>query len=312
MAAHVRDQVIASWRGRLVSSSSSSRVCSCGVGTTDATRWKVSCYPQFHTRTTQLGIGTVSPPTVQCLPESMPQWLSPSQPIAGRIRDGARCGASATSIFLLQILSQSRAQLHFFSVLESRSLDKWSPAPPYRRGRRRRVSAAWRAAVAVAAPNHLPAATSPKWKEGNPSRAARARTVAARRRARVGGGRTSPQPASGREGPTATWRKAQRTWRPPGRPLILAARPNDGPAPEKRKKGTAAAQPFPPRAPRHIGTPGGPTTTLAPPSSLPLLPLAFSTPPLHLLRSIPLLHHLFSPRLSPPSPPARRVGKTSS
>lgn len=156
------DQVIASWRGRLVSSSSS-RVCSCGVGTTDATRWKVSCYPQFHTRTTQLGIGTVSPPTVQCLPESMPQWLSPSQPIAGRIRDGARCGASATSIFLLQILSQSRAQLHFFSVLESRSLDKWSPAPPYRRGRRRRVSAAWRAAVA--APNHLPAATSPKWKE---------------------------------------------------------------------------------------------------------------------------------------------------
>jgi hypothetical protein len=108
MAAHVRAQVIASWRGRLVSSSSSSsRVCSCGVGTTDATRWKVSCYPQFHTRTTQLGIGTVSPPTVQCLPESMPQWLSPSQPIAGRIRDGARCGASATSIFLLQILSQS-------------------------------------------------------------------------------------------------------------------------------------------------------------------------------------------------------------
>lgn len=89
--------------------------------------------------------------------------------------------------------------------------------------------------------------------------------------------------------PTATWRKAQRTWRPRAGPLILGARPDDGTAPEKRKTGTAAARPFL-RGPRTMGP------ASAPPSS----PSTSPSPSLHLfhpilLRSSPHLASLIPP-----------------
>ncbi|PVH66890.1 hypothetical protein PAHAL_1G376700 [Panicum hallii] len=69
---------------------------------------------------------------------------------------------------------------------------------------------------------------------------------------------------------------------------------------EKRKKGTAAARPFHPRGPRVTLAPGWGPSPRAPPSSLPLLPLATSpSPPVCIaFPSSPRV----SPRLSPPRP----------
>ena len=110
---------------------------------------------------------------------------------------------------------------------------------------------------------------------------ARARTAAGAGEVVRRGRTTSPPSHDQRQrGPTSHLAKSAAHVAPAGAALILLARANDGPAPRKAQKGHRGPRQrdlSTPRAPRYIGTRVGPFPPRAPPSSLPLLPLATST-----------------------------------